>query len=327
MGKFVKAKTNRNDNDIQESSLYRMDFTLSIDTRANGWLVSKDGDIQKDVAQLILQMQSIFREDCERWVYQLECTENGQEGGNLHFQGRLNLRRKMRASTYTNLFKECLGPYNKYFYKVFFSHTSRNCYNFDYVMKPETRVAGPWANKDVTELRSILPKEKMLVWHKKYEDMLFDYDSKPINFRILYNCIDTSGGRLKTAFTKRMMHLYEDEVSFLDCWSSPQQLQNSIVAEGPKKMYLFDIPCKFLQGSWNQEQVYKLASLIERVKDGGPFRATMYGGSRTLLFDPPICIVFSNTALGKDCFTPGRLEWDILTDEVCVPIVPEFLKE
>ena len=195
-------------------------------------------------------------------------------------------------------------------------------------MKPNTRVddGGPWANVEIYQAASILPDELLLPWHLKYLELFDSYDDSPFEYRQIYNAVDTSGGKLKTAFTKRMIHYHGNDVSFLDCWSSPQQLQNSIVAEGPKKLYMFDIPCKFLQGTWNTEQVNKLASLIERVKDGGPFRATMYGGNKVLIFDPPIVLVFSNTPLDKSCFTPGRLVWDMLQPEDCVPIVPTSLE-
>ena len=241
---------------------YRLDFTLSFDTRTHVFLNSKDFVENELFLEFQSEFEEILHNKCENWVYQVESTrwtskEEDDEflTNNLHIQGRLNLRTKMRSSTFEKQLKEELGTHHLLFYKMWFRPTSQNCRDFSYVMKPQTRLAGPFANKNLYLGLSILPPDKLLIWHERYIKKLENYNFQVNDafFRHIYNVVDTKGHCQKTALSKHLIHYYENDVSFLDVWSSPVQLQNSIIAEGPKKLYFFDIPCKFLQGDRDWE--------------------------------------------------------------------------
>lgn len=284
-----------------KSPVFRIDFTLSFDREK----YPSKADVEQ-ASQIILEdgLKPFFYHYTEQWVLQLECT--GLD--NLHFQGRVNLKKKMRTTTFIKALESQLEEPSP-FYRISASPTNVHCRSFSYVMKPETRISGPWANRPLFFGRSILLEKNLQLWHKRVVQMLEQYDEDPIEYRKLINFVDTKGGMGKTSLVRYLQHYYPDDVSYVDIWGTLSQISNSIVAEGSRKMYLADLPKSFNASStsFTGNKVEQLSSLLERIKDGGPLKSTMRGGCTCLLFDPPITILFSNWRIDDKCFTPQRL--------------------
>ena len=77
---------------------------------------------------------------CKKFVYQQEQAESGY----LHFQMRVSLNDKIRMAGLIRLLNDRWGEGWGHA-----SPTSSACKGFDYAMKQETRVAGPWSDRDV----------------------------------------------------------------------------------------------------------------------------------------------------------------------------------
>jgi hypothetical protein len=278
------------------SQVFRIDFTLSFNR-------DKVKSMMLDPESMSRELKEFLRNNAEQYMFQFELTGTD----NYHVQGRVNLKRKQRCSEYAKDITANFGE--EIFYRVDCSPTNVHCRSFSYVMKPETRVAGPWANKPIFMGRSILTAAQLQHWHRRIVMMLESYDSSPIEYRKLINITDTRGSGGKSSLVRFMQHYYADSMSYVDIWGSLSQISNSIVGEGARKMYLIDLPKAFKSSStkFSGDKVEQLASLLERVKDGGPLKGTMRGGFECLLFDPPITILFSNWSVSHSCFTKGRL--------------------
>lgn len=289
-----------------KSQVFRMDFTLSFD---RGVVKS----IVEDPETMAQKIREFLYKDSENFMFQFEVTETKSDSEmeqtvtkNYHVQGRVNLIKKMYTSTYAKLLTEEFGDI---FYRVDVSPTNVHCRTFSYVMKPETRFAGPWANRPLFLGRSILMESQLQHWHRRILQLLKEYDDRPIEYRKIISITDTRGGGGKSSLVRYLQHYYEADVSYVDIWGSLSQISNSIVGEGARKMYLIDLPKSFQASStkFSGDKVEQLASLLERIKDGGPLKGTMRGGFKHLLMDPPITILFSNWSINPTCFTAGRL--------------------
>jgi len=76
---------------------------------------------------------------CKAFVFQLE---KGEQTGYVHYQGRVSLNERARKANILALKDAKYSP------------TSREgSKNFDYVMKEDTRLEGPWSDKDTTIYR------------------------------------------------------------------------------------------------------------------------------------------------------------------------------
>jgi len=110
--------------------LYCFDFTLDV--------VASEKTKTPGVTVSVEQLKNWLRERAKKWVFQIE---KGAESGILHYQGRLTLISKQRLYT---LAKECEWQW------IHLSPTaSVNKNSFIYVMKADTKVQGPWTDKDV----------------------------------------------------------------------------------------------------------------------------------------------------------------------------------
>lgn len=107
-------------------------------------------------------------EKCSLWCFQLE---RGEKEGHLHFQIRIELKCEFRTRFTTMMNK------NPFPGKAFWSPTSNRTAkdNFNYVMKEETRVAGPWSNLSMPTT-TIIPDDieniELYPWQEEFVNMI-----------------------------------------------------------------------------------------------------------------------------------------------------------
>lgn len=279
---------------VKTHPLYRQDFVLSLDRNVDP---SKYGELAQDVKEFL-------KRHCENFLFQLEKTGDS----NIHFQGRVNLTMRKRCETFEALFKEQFTKDE--FYRVGCTPTSGNCRNFSYVMKEETRIKGPWSDRPIFMGRSIFKTSELLPWHQEYKEIIDTYIDKfeyEFDWRTIYSIVDTEGHTRKTAFVKYLFFNYGNMVGLLDPFGTQAQNSNSIVKEGAKMIYLIDLPRSMARWVENEktkksywqysEQCQSMFVLAERLKDGGPFKGTMYGDCKYMQMDPPLVLIFSNWPL------------------------------
>lgn len=211
-----------------------------------------------------------LEEHTKKWAFQLERGETGYE----HYQGRFSLKIKDR-----------LIALKKYIFdeRAHLSPTSTaNRDNMFYVMKPDTRIDGPWSDEnkpayipwDVQAVEGLRPwQAKVLAWSTQRE------------LRRIRVIVDQGGNQGKTTLCRWMqVHGHGQIVPYCN---DHKELMGMFMDIPQSNMYLVDmpraIPKKNLGGMW---------AALETVKGGYAYDPRYR--FRQKLFDPPQLVVFTN---------------------------------
>lgn len=276
------------DKEDKNNPIFRQDVTMSINRQYFSQL-----------KELVECVKKTMNEDCENYVFQVECTGES----NYHLQVRVNLKffNRWRCGRYSKHLNDRFGDL---FYNIHCSPTSNNNKGkFDYVMKEESRVLGPFSDKPIFNGSSILPESKLLNWHRYFIHLLENYEIYDLDYRTIFHVKDVTGGHMKSTFCRYLIWNFKDEVGIINPFGTPGQIASSFVKGGAKKLYFLDLPRSYrterftkkgkLRVNYHQNFA-ELCTIIERVKDG-LLVDSFYGRSTDpLLMSPPIVVVFSN---------------------------------
>jgi len=272
----------------KNNPIFRQDVTMSINRE---WFSKL-----KDVVNIT---KITMDRDCENYVFQLELT--GEE--NYHLQVRVNLKHsnRWRCARYAKHLSKKLGDM---FYNIRCSPTSNNNQGkFDYVMKSETRVMGPFSDRPIFTGSSILPSEKLLIWHRFFINLLENYDTDPLDFRTIFHVKDECGRHMKSTFCRFLVWHFKNDVAIINPFGTPGQIASSFVKTGAKKLYFLDLPRSYrVEGPAKNgkstvtyhQNFSELCIILERIKDGLLVDSFYGRASEPLLMSPPIVIIFSN---------------------------------
>ena len=112
----------------------------------------------------------------KKFVFQLE---KGEESGYMHWQGRMSLWKQKRKSELMKLMKGSDFPVPNYLEPTTTEEHKKEAF---YVMKEDTRVRGPWTEKD---LPAYVPRQyRNLVlwpWQKKVIDSKDKFDCRTVD--------------------------------------------------------------------------------------------------------------------------------------------------
>lgn len=249
--------------------------------------------------------KAMLKEHCKSWTFQEELYSNGMH----HYQCRVSLRKKVRNP-------QDLIPGN-------WSPTTKKMMNdmSHYVTKLDTRVAGPWSDKD--ELQE-LPDDWLegLEEPRPFQQSILDMirgkpDRRAVN--LLYDPKGNSGKSEVYSFAKaQIKNVISLETSavngrelILDVASTLKQYPTHVRYKQPFT-FLIDIP-----RADRHLPVYYWSS-IERIKSGS-IRETRYKSDEVLFMKPHIW-VFTNTIPDKSLLTNDR--WNIF----CINEKQELIK-
>jgi len=257
------------------NELATWDFTLSAEK-------NEDEKVLKDNLRII----------CKKWVFQLE---KGEVTGFLHYQGRISLIKKKRLNALINLFKTL--PNWK---GVHFTPTSNaGTTNFNYVMKLDTRIKGPWTDKDeiiyiprqVREMGELRPFQKYIV------DNYHIWNTRDIN--IIYCETGNLGKSLLVGYMRahKLGRALPPVNDYKDLLRMVCDLPTS-------RCYLFDMP-----RSLNKDRQYQFFSAIETIKDGYAYDDRY--NFKEKVFDCPNIWIFTNTIPETEMLSEDR--WKIWT--------------
>jgi len=231
-------------------------------------------------------LEEWFNDNCKKWVYQLERSENGM----MHYQCVISLNKKefskkvlSSISAYTSIKEDYIN----------ISPSLTGNTSFNYAMKEETRVDGPWSNKMLEENLQVetLPFGKFYNWQK----VVFHIAMGKPDDRSIHWFYDTTGNRGKTQLTRMLLANHGKEVGVIPCVGTSNQLVSAIINMGMRKTYILDIPRAKSGGDW-EDRIADLMLTIESIKNGLLVSA-MYGKLNQLLMPHPNVIVFSNYRL------------------------------
>jgi len=245
------------------------------------------------------EIGALLRTLALKWVFQKE--ESKDKG--LHFQGRLRLRSKKRACEIQKLIKETI------FEGAHFSPTSNpGTRNFDYVMKLDSRVEGPWTDQDTSiqnKPRQLKRIKEMKPWQQSVIDMIKkddgaeDFNDREIH--VIYSEKGSVGGNILK------QHLFWHKLAMpVPPLQDMEKLIGFVCSFPPAKAYYIDIP-----RACDPKKMYGLWAAIEQVKDGYIYDWRNKG--QQTLFDTPFVIVKTNVLPPESFLSKDR--WTIWTIE------------
>lgn len=230
-----------------------------------------DFTINKDRAECET-IKSRCREWGKKWSFQLE---EGKEGY-LHWQGRISLKSKVRASPDWDD------------WGCHFSPTSdENKTNTFYVTKMDSRVDGPWSDND-TEV--YIPRQFRNLTLRPWQQKVLE-DSEIFNDRIINMVVDGGGNKGKSTLAAicELRHGGIDLPPVNDCKELLQAACDICIAKNtrdPKIMFV-DLPRAF-----DKSRLHGIYSAIEQIKKGK--LVDLRYSYKEWWIDSPAIWVFSN---------------------------------
>ncbi len=236
------------------------------------------------------EMCKILSKHSKKWTFQ---SERGTETGYEHYQGRFSLKVKKRLKQVITL----LGDPK---FHVSITSTANKDNDF-YVTKDDTRIEGPWSNKEYEEIyipRQIREISKLYPWQEKIIEISKVWDTRHINI-----IVDTVGNIGKTTLkTYIRCHRIGRCLPFCNNYKDIMRM----VCDMPtSKMYVLDMPRAI-----DKERLGALYSAIESIKDGYAYDDRY--SFKEKIFDCPNIWVFTNTVPDLTYMSPDRWKfWEI----------------
>lgn len=268
----------------KESSIFRFDFTGHFDQSIKVFSDSADFAIVKK------QLNAL----CKNWVFQVERGEKGR----LHLQGRVSLRDRKRFTTLKSLeeYKSFGGV------KLHWSPTHVEKNDFDYVMKPETRVEGPFDERKCKSVLRELEGKELLRWQNSLVDLLTTYDERVIDL-----IVEPKGAIGKSWMAK---YLSYNKIAFRIPPVNDESKIMGFVVDAVKNhaaqssAFVIDLPRAF-----EHKKMADFFSALEQIKSG--FAYEWRYQSQYIDFENPRVVIFTNTLPPASLLSLDR--WNIWT--------------
>lgn len=238
---------------------------------------------------------------CQKWAFQMEV---GEETGYKHFQCRVWLfKAKTPGMVIKQVAPEVKGHWSITCNKVHHGN------NFNYVMKEDSRVAGPWTDQDeefedppvmTKQLEHFLSLPRR-GWQERMEEIIAVFDMRCIN--IIYDQIGNSGKSLFSEYLEYTKQAFEVPAlrSFEDIMQFTYSFKN-------QKAYLIDMP-----RGMKKDKLSEFYSGIESLKNGVVWDKRYAGKKRRM--DRPNIIVFTNTLPDFELLSADRwVVWEMQPD-------------
>lgn len=244
----------------------------------------------------------------KKWVMQLEETKEGKK----HYQARIMLWKRLRKGQVVKLCQQAE-------LECHVSETSTNVHkgnNFNYVMKLDSRVEGPWSDKDVEEKCKITVSSRAEAEISEIEKKLIKWQMAIIisaktknrdDINILY---DPTGLKGKSEILRLM--LARRLALCIPCCDDAMKIIGFAAKMPEADCYIGDMPRSLNKNSKKLQQYF---AGIEQLKTG-----ILYDwryDSEIAIRGRPVIWLFTNNKLPKDAFTQRRMKiWRILDDDL-----------
>lgn len=238
-----------------------------------------------------------LEKECKKWSFQFERGASGY----LHYQGRFSLKTKMRLNSVKELFKDWKD--------IHFSITSNeNRDNNFYVMKEESRIAGPWTDekdKPIYIPRQIREISMLYPWQQQVVDDADVWNKRTIN--ILFDPVGDNGkSTLKT-------YIGVNKIGrAIPPFDNYKDIMRMIMNTEKRRLYIIDMP-----RALKQDKVEQLFGGIETLKDGYAFDDRY--NFKEEYFDCPNIWVFTNKIYPDELLSKGRWKYWTIKNNVLVP--------
>lgn len=237
------------------------------------------------------ELTNILKKYTKKWTFQLEKGES--ENGYIHYQGRFLLKVKARVTAVKKFFVK----------QIHLSITSsENRDNMFYVIKNESRIAGPWSNNDPYVPRQLREIDQLFKWQQFIVD-----DASVWNTRTINVIIDKIGNNGKTILKTHIgVRGIGRSIPFSNDY---RDIMRMVMATKKVPLYIIDIPKGI-----RKENLFQFFSGLETIKDGYAYDDRY--SFREEYFDCPNIWVFMNHKPDKGYLSLDRWKLWSLKDKV-----------
>ena len=255
-----------------------------------------EGQIKIEVFMDHTIILNIFHSLCVNYIFQLEETIKPDGGKNLHYQGYIELYDKTRPSTLGKSLNDLLLG-------VQFQSCHDRVALRQYSMKSDTRVGGPWSNKNIYsgEDLAIISKTR-----RPWQEIIFQEIQQPAHDRKVLCVIDILGNNGKSKLAKFLT--YRNLCLTLN-YGNSRDLLYLVSKHLDKKCFLFDLT----RSKPHEVHFTDLFSAIESVKNGH-IQSLKYLCDYHL-FTPPHTILFTNSVPDLYGVSPDRWSFYTIYDQ------------
>lgn len=256
-------------------------------------------ETNQDRSKIIEDLKQIAK----AWCFQ---KEKGGETGYVHWQMRLSLHTKRRGGELIKML-ETLGWTDLHATPT--SNTGRDSL---YCMKADTRVEGPWSDKDKKPkyIQKRFQNPQLKPWQAKLEKLLVDMKNKR---DVRHIVMVQDGGNEGKSWFKGYMMMHRDDVVVLP--STLERANEMIeflcslkeIEDGWNGIILMDVPRSTSKKHW-----YTLAAGLDVIKQGF-LHDSRYHAKEKLIEPPQICC-FMTDAPPEGCMTSDVF---IFFDKTC----------
>lgn len=229
------------------------------------------------------------KEFCKKWSFQVEEGESGY----IHYQGRVSLKVKTRKPE-----KPCS--------ECHWSVTSMDASHDDfYAVKKETRVDGPWTDKDPVPAyipRQIREIKKLYPWQQKIIDKSKIWDTRSVDMLIDHE------GCIGKSYAKGFMRAY-GHARVLPFCNDYKDMMRMVMDMPTHTCYMIDMP-----RALKKDKVFQFFAAIESIKDGYAYDDRYQFKDK--FFDSPNIWVFSNSKPDLSLLSTDRWRfWGVDSDK------------
>lgn len=239
------------------------------------------------------------------WAFQ---KEHGKSEDYLHWQVRLSLHKKTCCNTVLrDIVPQLPGHWSVTSKTV---HDAGN--QFNYVLKDDTRVDGPWTSKEeirdppvlTRQLRNFM-KLDPYHWQLSASELATAYDERKIHY--LYDPHYNSG---KSIFCEWLE--YQELAEEIPPFTMMEDIMQFVMCQPKAGCYLFDMPA-----AMKKEKMHQMYSGLEMLKNGFLYDKRYNGKKRRI--NRPSMLVFANNLPKLDLMAPDRWKvWYITPDKALV---------
>ena len=284
-------------------------------------------ETMQDLKFSYFQIGEVLKLLASKFVFQLEEGESKIP----HFQIRLNLMNKMRAAPLLKLIFKSLNITDKKAF-IHISPTSLGVHkhkNFNYVMKLDGRIAGPWADTDFNNDENKFVIDELIGINEShlrpFQKSLLEM-SKIKDRRCIDYIFDEKGNNGKGFFSDYMeLHEGAYVLPSIDDYKLIIQDVHNVVSDRIKKygsakrdikLFILDMPRIF-----DSNHMSNMIGAIETIK-GGRVKDFRHKSSDVVVFNKPRIFIFTNKAIDTTLFSKDRYKiWRINENYELVPHV------
>lgn len=265
----------------------------------------KAGDDSKAVEDTRLRLKKFMARECKSWVFQ---EERGEQSDYHHFQGRFIFKRKVRRRT----LRAAILHYFEGDPGLHLSPSSAQVAKdaqagkFDYVMKEDTRVAGPWSDetepKPLTwDIKVLEEKKNWYSWQTQAYYMAVTRNPREIH--VLYDPIGNHG---KSSFLKYLE--LQGKCAYIPPFTDFQDIMQVAMAKSKLGSFWIDMP-----KAMHKEKLVQLWSAVETMKSGFLFDKRYHW--KQMIIGAPQVIVSTNVLPKRGLLSEDRWRvWQIVDE-------------